>query len=72
MFVHQLIVSCREYHSTAVRQERLGMLQENQDISMKQKAAAAGGASELKLQKKEHTTENTGKDGRSQRITWFF
>jgi hypothetical protein len=34
MFVHQLLVACREYHSTAVREERLGMRQQKQHTTL--------------------------------------
>ncbi|KAH7616943.1 hypothetical protein Ndes2526B_g09049 [Nannochloris sp. 'desiccata'] len=56
MFLHQLIVACREYHSTAVRQERLGVLRQGQHtFSKNQSAPDAAGV--LKNQEKKPTDE---------------
>lgn len=44
MFVHQLIVACREYHSDTVRQERLGVLQQRETVSSKKQSASSRSA----------------------------
>lgn len=57
MFVHQLIVVCREYHSTAVRQERLGLLQQRQR-TFSRNQSSPGAAGVVKIQPKQGTNEN--------------